>query len=918
MNPIKSSSHCSVHKSSVFARVTNDFNRPTVQDTLMSTLSRLVWTSSLLALLCAVLLNSPVNAQTDTRQPDRPSQRWLPLPKIQPNQVGEHQAELLHMLGQLMMPGEQPSSGGDKGNTGLTPEQLSSIEKTFDEWNRSTGGNFPSLDSIPREWIQEAMQNQALQSQARKLFDEYSKTRKLPLNDSDSSPSSQSNKTIDDLLKQFQQRNAQNNEERNRKKSPGSANAIPNRSLDSSRLRPASPAPDFLPPSSSDSPTDPTEQNTSPREDQPIPNPFDFANRNRNGREQPLDSSKTQPQQSNSGLSQGSSIRPVDPNRSANQSQLPSALPRQQNGAPPLSSRSDQRLDPSPLDSSPEVTNRYAPNSSPSNSSRTRPTSPDSTPGSTFPANPGQPPNLRSDSRRSEGSPNTSPQLNDKMREQIRSLFSQLAKQGAFRANPSSTTGNSELAQRDNSNQPEGGTERTLRDLANNRSSPGRGAKSLNSQPGRQASDSSRTPRESSRSGSQDRNPSPSAGTTRQRLSDLLRSQESDSSDKRSIGSQPGAGSPRELADGRSTTARTSEPLDLDELFSDESLSHLWDKNETGKTRTSSTDSSSSLTTGNIQDLLEAAREVRDSDIGRKIQKQFSKTPEERDRSSPNAGGAESGTDIKSQVERFGFGRTLQGIVERTLKDEGLKDGESIFSTPSQNDATSSDDAPGSNPISRTARKQTGASNVARKSQTELTRNRNQQPNAPRKKSSLEKLSDSFWAASKESSPQSANANTSNSRTNSGAQSNQTGSSWGLEGVSWEMGSSQWIVLIGICILLLVAWLLRTQVVGQAAALKKEVRWAKDKLRTGMTTRQDVVRAYHSLVLNRTSPASRWWTHRYVERKFAETLPQLQSSLRELTQVYELARYQPPEQELRTDQLATVQSALRELEAAGT
>ena len=842
------------------------------------------------------------------------------------------------MLGELMDPGGQGENASNSSQ-GLTPKQLENIEKTFQEWNQSTGGNFPSLDSIPQEWIQEAMQNQELQSRARELLDEYSKTRKLPLNNPQSAPNTSSNKTYDDLLKQFQRQNTtggrdQNPDPNNELRQP-SPQSNTNQRLDRSRLRPAAPLQNPSSPMQSNPNFDRNEDLPERSQLSPDAKPgaasrqqprdqgqTDPSNRYRNERQQTQTQSRSQPAQPEvranrppstaapgrlNPQSPGSSNFPNSP-AGTSATNTPQGFP----STNPFRDPSEQQLKANDdLTSSPDAISTPSPFSPETNSPQSA---------------------LRSANRTDEritppGRTNSSPppQLNDQMRRQLRELFTQLAEQGALPGGERDSQNSERLSARDSTN----GTRSMDQAVRGSRTSPltqeRRQARTNRSSPLPNQSKS----RSGSLSSSSNSNKAPTLQPSQQqRLSDLLLNADRATENTTSPNSPLGDNTRDALANrsntrDAATTSTGAEPLDLEELFSDESLSHLWEQKETPArpSASSSPKSSSGFTPGDMNDLIEAARKVRNSDLGKQIQEQFSKSAKSGGNGSQNSGASSSTPDIKSQVERYGFGRTLQGIVEKTLKDEGLRDGESIFSTrdSSKKNSTNSNSGPqASAKTEQVAKTQPKSRTAKQNNETDLTRNRNRPSQRNREKSTLEQLSDSFWASSKETPEKPRNTTSTNSRSSNAASQSSGTSNWSLEGWSWEMGASQWIVLVGIGLLLLTVWLLRTQFNDQAAALKKEVRWAKEKLRTGMTSRQDVVRAYHSLVLNRTSPASRWWTHRYVERKFSEALPQLQASLRDLTQVYELARYQPPELELRNDQLATVQSALSELEAAGT
>lgn len=97
-----------------------------------------------------------------------------------------------------------------------------------------------------------------------------------------------------------------------------------------------------------------------------------------------------------------------------------------------------------------------------------------------------------------------------------------------------------------------------------------------------------------------------------------------------------------------------------------------------------------------------------------------------------------------------------------------------------------------------------------------------------------------------------------------------------------------------------------------------ERRWVRKVLKAGVKTREDVVRAYHNLVLRSSNSVANWWTHRYVAKQLSlEISPQLAVLLQEITNIYEEARYLPPECELDSSQIQCMESAIQQFETAG-
>jgi hypothetical protein len=79
-------------------------------------------------------------------------------------------------------------------------------------------------------------------------------------------------------------------------------------------------------------------------------------------------------------------------------------------------------------------------------------------------------------------------------------------------------------------------------------------------------------------------------------------------------------------------------------------------------------------------------------------------------------------------------------------------------------------------------------------------------------------------------------------------------------------------------------------------------------------TRDDLVRAFHALAKQRLQSAQMWWTCGYVAERFQETLPEHSQPIRTLSGLYEQARYYPTEHKLSDDQLQIAKLALKQCE----
>lgn len=79
-------------------------------------------------------------------------------------------------------------------------------------------------------------------------------------------------------------------------------------------------------------------------------------------------------------------------------------------------------------------------------------------------------------------------------------------------------------------------------------------------------------------------------------------------------------------------------------------------------------------------------------------------------------------------------------------------------------------------------------------------------------------------------------------------------------------------------------------------------------------SRDDVVRAFHALAKQRFKSAQAWWTYGYVTEQFQLALPEHSTPIRTLSSLYEQARYFPTEHQLTTDQIEDAKSALKQCE----
>lgn len=76
-------------------------------------------------------------------------------------------------------------------------------------------------------------------------------------------------------------------------------------------------------------------------------------------------------------------------------------------------------------------------------------------------------------------------------------------------------------------------------------------------------------------------------------------------------------------------------------------------------------------------------------------------------------------------------------------------------------------------------------------------------------------------------------------------------------------------------------------------------------------SRQDVIDAFHYIAGRTPEVKGNWWTHSRVAKVLAKLFPTRDAAVRELTAVYETARYLPPDEMLTEDQLRTAREAIK-------
>lgn len=285
--------------------------------------------------------------------------------------------------------------------------------------------------------------------------------------------------------------------------------------------------------------------------------------------------------------------------------------------------------------------------------------------------------------------------------------------------------------------------------------------------------------------------------------------------------------------------------------------------------------------------------------------------------------------DIAKELEQRGFGNTLKQLVERA-KEEAKKPRQ-----PQQNPADTQEIA-GNSPatpsdIEKAIKDATGA---AKKTDPELSDSVAKM---------LDGLKDDLVEIAKDARfkdpPERSRGNRSVNRTSpaesnsmidtfrksaseilagpsrspdSGNSAASGASSAAANAFSGEFDFTPVLVLAGVLAALAIAFfgLRHFKLGGNEAA---EFQFAGPPLKPDdITSRADVVRAFHEFALRSAQSVQSWWTHRTVQQAILEKAPEYRAAVETLANTYEQARYLPVEQELSAEQLESARSALQQ------
>lgn len=133
----------------------------------------------------------------------------------------------------------------------------------------------------------------------------------------------------------------------------------------------------------------------------------------------------------------------------------------------------------------------------------------------------------------------------------------------------------------------------------------------------------------------------------------------------------------------------------------------------------------------------------------------------------------------------------------------------------------------------------------------------------------------------------------------------------GPNGRTTEGGSVMWLVML--LALLAVGWYAASRVANSMFGVSQAEMLAANQIHPAeISTRRDIVRAFHQFALRPMMPVADWWTHRQVAQQVATSTPRLEPVIQQLAEIYEQARYLPEETVFTPDQIGTARRALEQ------
>ncbi len=267
-----------------------------------------------------------------------------------------------------------------------------------------------------------------------------------------------------------------------------------------------------------------------------------------------------------------------------------------------------------------------------------------------------------------------------------------------------------------------------------------------------------------------------------------------------------------------------------------------------------------------------------------------------------------SSMDIRKELERSGFGATLQKLVE----DAQRSSQSSRASVPPLN---SNEQPPLSTKSPNPKTDKLGVPDPAKQPQRPAKPNRPSE-NSPKPTMPDSAMSKGLQQASKyfnnlwmQISKSTQIATVTSATPSPSPQENSTSGSFSLPNLFNAKVLECLVVLAVACAIafLVLRYRVRSEQVRREI-LEAQLAPKIDEIRT----RDDVVRAFHAIAKQRLQSAQAWWTCGVVTERFEHSLPELTGPIRTLSVLYEQARYFPVAHQLTLDQIEDAKFALKQ------
>lgn len=279
-----------------------------------------------------------------------------------------------------------------------------------------------------------------------------------------------------------------------------------------------------------------------------------------------------------------------------------------------------------------------------------------------------------------------------------------------------------------------------------------------------------------------------------------------------------------------------------------------------------------------------------------------------------------SSMNIRQELERSGFGPTLQKLIEsaqRDIRSARVTTAPKSPSSENTNRRAESGNATPKNAAPKNVDSKKSELTTTKQPSLNLPRPPEAQPRPPQPDSAISKglkqtnkvLNDA-WTQISKSESNGINKTTSTPPSQPAASSpTSTSDRFSLPN-PFNAGVLEVLLLLGVASAI-VFLALRYKV--RKEQIRLEVQEAKlapkiDEIRT----RDDIVRAFHAMTKKRFQSAQTWWTNRYVAEKFEHALPEYTTPIRTLSNIYEQARYLPLDHQLSSDQIEDAKLALKQ------